>query len=469
MTTKAAATSPAGAPLAMKFDRGTILFEYRDDLASVVARLPGVLWDARVKAFRAPAYRHESLQRDLTAQAIAVESRVQALLPATAGWADSSLRPYQAEALAAWERACARGLVVLPTGSGKTRVAIGAMAQTKLSTLCLVPTRVLLDQWHAALGVAYPKTIGRLGDGHHELAQVTISTFESAFRQMPQIGNRFGLLVVDEAHHFGNGLRDEALEMCTAPARLGLTATPSASMERLSELIGGVVYGLAIGDLAGGFLSDFETVVMNLDLDPGERRAYEAELNTFRNYRSLSERSMPGATWEEFARGAARTDEGRRALAAWRSLRRRIAFTKAKAEAVSTLLSRHRDARVIVFTADNETAYAVARRHLIMPITCHIGRRERETALTRFRSGELRALVSARVLNEGLDVPDAEVAIVVGGTLGNREHVQRVGRLLRPAPGKRARVYELVSRGTIEVRQAERRREALGSPTAAAL
>jgi superfamily II DNA or RNA helicase len=103
----------------------------------------------------------------------------------------------------------------------------------------------------------------------------------------------------------------------------------------------------------------------------------------------------------------------------------------------------------------------VAREQLVMPITCDIPRAERTRALDRFRRGELRALVSARVLNEGIDVPDAEVAVVVGGTQGEREHVQRVGRLLRPAEGKAAVVYELVMSGTSEVQQARRRRAGL--------
>ena len=77
-----------------------------------------------------------------------------------------------------------------------------------------------------------------------------------------------------------------------------------------------------------------------------------------------------------------------------------------------------------------------------MPLTCDIGRPERDDVLERFRRGDLRALVSARVLNEGLDVPDADVAIVVGGALGEREHVQRIGRCSgRP----RARLVRTVS------------------------
>ncbi|HOU90926.1 MAG TPA: helicase-related protein, partial [Polyangiaceae bacterium] len=119
--------------------------------------------------------------------------------------------------------------------------------------------------------------------------------------------------------------------------------------------------------------------------------------------------------------------------------------------------------RVLVFTQDNESAYAIARAELVMPITCDIERAERERALAAFRDGRLSTLVSSRVLNEGLDVPDAEVAIIVGGTLGEREHVQRVGRLLRPRPGKRAVVYELVTVGTAELRRAREHRTALAA------
>ena len=360
--------------------------------------------------------------------------------------------------------------MVLPTGSGKTTTAIAAMARAKSSTICLVPTRVLLDQWCRELARLYDGPIGRLGDGDRTVEAITVSTYESAYRRMHELGDCFGLMVVDEAHHFGGKVRDEALEMSVAGARMGLTATPPAEGDGapyLTDLIGPVVYELVIQDLVGCFLADFDLMTITVDLTAAERQRYDEELARFRPVFRLFRRTYPASSWTDFITSAYRTPEGRRAVRSWRRARQMLAYTRGKADALGRLLDRHRASRVLVFTADNETAYAIARRHLIMPITCDIGRPEREEVLERFRKGELRALVSARVLNEGLDVPAADVAIVVGGTQGQREHVQRVGRVLRPAAGKRALVYELVVRRSSEEFQSYKRRKGLVSRQAA--
>ncbi len=282
---------------------------------------------------------------------------------------------------------------------------------------------------------------------------------------MAAIGNRFGLLVVDEVHHFGNGLRDEALEMCTAPLRLGLTATPpdGTSAARIAELVGPTVFALGLRSLAGRYLAPFEVITLHLELDTDERAEYAGLLALFRTTYAQFRRFQPNGEWVDFTRAAARTDDGRRALVAFARARAITTFPRAKRSALAILLPRHREDRTLIFTGDNATAYTVARTHLVMPITCDIGRAERARALAHFRAGRLRALVSARVLNEGLDVPDAEVGIVVAGRRGEREHVQRVGRLLRPRPGKRAVIYELVVRGTREERDAAVRRRGLAA------
>jgi superfamily II DNA or RNA helicase len=298
----------------LTFDRGTVVLVDEGDQLDL-ASLSGVRWDGRVGVHRLPPHRSALLAAELRAKGVRVTDETAPLVrvPELA-ITGLQLRDYQEASLQLWQAAGRRGVVVLPTGSGKTHVAIGSIARTQLPTLCLVPTRVLLHQWRAMLAEHCRGSIGVLGDGLRTIETITVATFESAFRAMNRIGHRFGLLVVDEAHHFGNGVRDEALEMCAAPARLGLTATPSAgdSAARLGELIGAVVYRLGVSDLAGGFLSSYDIVPVEVDLDLAERAAYEDSLTLFRSVHRPFVAANPGAPWADFVRAASQTDNGRR-------------------------------------------------------------------------------------------------------------------------------------------------------------
>lgn len=451
----------------LHFHRGTLLLS-DPPYPPWTADLPGVLWDERVRAWRAPAFRFADLRAALRARGVRFPSA-----PGHPPYVrpDGELRPYQEAALLAWDLRDRRGLVVLPTGAGKTRLAIEAMARHDGRALVLAPTRVLLEQWLGQLRAHGVPAPGCYGDGRRELRPITVATFESAWRHMEHLGNRFELLVVDEAHHFGGGARDEALEMCAAPARLGLTATPPEGQGAalLGELVGPTVYRLGIGDLAGSYLAPYDRVTLQLDLSPAERELYERRMASFRLVHRTWRAQNPGSSWGEFARAASASAEGRAALKALRKAKDMLSWTASKQRVVATLLDRHKDDRMLLFTTDNRAAYAIARAHLVMPLTCHISRAERAHALERFRAGELRALVSAQVLNEGVDVPAASVGVVVGGARGAREHVQRVGRLLRPAPGKRALIYELVMAGTSEVRKADSRSQGLAPGRVAAV
>lgn len=219
-----------------------------------------------------------------------------------------------------------------------------------------------------------------------------------------------------------------------------------------------------MGELVGTHLAELTVSRINVRLALDERALYDRLSAPLKELRRAFFRRSPGATFTEMLRAVAATPDGRQAI--WQDARASdlAYFPRAKRAVVGTLLARHRADRTIVFTARADDAYAVGEENLVPVITGEIRAEERERILARFRDGAVRAIASARVLNEGIDVPDARVAIVLGGTLGAREHVQRLGRVLRPAPGKHAVAYEVVSSGTIDERSAGARGRGHASP-----
>jgi superfamily II DNA or RNA helicase len=445
----------------IRFDRGTIVLDPSNTTIDPEV-IPGVEWDPRDQTWRAPAQAYASVIGRISDKNVRIADEVPDHRTHPAEWPLPDLRWYQREALAAWVAAGRRGVVALPTGAGKTVLAAAAIASCQLSTLCLVPTRVLLDQWAKMLG-AYVPQVGRIGDGQRVIAPITVATFASAVTWAPRIGAKFGLVIVDEAHHVGASCPSDVLEMLVAYARLGLTATPPdvAARATLDRHVGPVVYALGIDALVGDALAEFELVTIPIRLSPAERYAYNTARGAFSSAYSGFLRAVPSATWRTFVTAAMRSEEGRRALAAWRTSHSLLAYPEDKRRVVRELLATHATSRALIFTPDTRTAYEIASEFLIYPITHEIGRGERKTALAKFKSGGANALVSAQVLEEGLDVPEAEIAIIVGGSSSSRRYVQRIGRVLRPSDGKRARVYELAVANTIEVEYVRRRREGI--------
>jgi superfamily II DNA or RNA helicase len=128
-----------------------------------------------------------------------------------------------------------------------------------------------------------------------------------------------------------------------------------------------------------------------------------------------------------------------------------------KGARVLDLLRRHADDRVLVFCEYTAVVDSLSKRLLLPSVTYRTPAAERRLTLQRFRSGAYTKLITGRVLNEGVDVPDANVAIVVSGSATPREQIQRLGRVLRPKDDE-AVLYELVARGTCEERAARARK-----------
>jgi superfamily II DNA or RNA helicase len=149
----------------------------------------------------------------------------------------------------------------------------------------------------------------------------------------------------------------------------------------------------------------------------------------------------------------------REALLAKSAAREIMMNAERKVDRLATILDRHRDDRIIVFTAHTDLVYRLSERFLIPAITAETAAAERRDVLERFREGTYGRVVAANVLDEGVDVPDASVAVVFSGSGSEREFTQRLGRILRPTDdGERAVLYELVSAETAEERVAGRRR-----------
>ncbi len=437
------------------YDKGTLLI--RGDV-----RVPNSSWDARSNAYRAPALYYSDILAFLEKSNIHYEDYARSLLPVPRFAGKTQLRDYQNDALDAWVQAGNRGSIVLPTGAGKTLVAVGAVESLQTPTLVVVPTLELVAQWRRVLADEFNVEIGVYGGGENTLLPITVSTYDSAYLRAAELGNRFGLIVFDEVHHLpAEGYRYIA-EMSLSPARMGLTATyerEDGLHSELSRLVGGKVFELSVQALAGDYLSDYEVERLYVDLAPDEQERYAAQYRIFTDY--LARSKIPMRTPQDFSRlvmRSGRDGQARKALLA-RNRAMDIALnSRTKIEVLKNVLTENSTDQTIIFTQHNKLVRTIARSLLIPAITHVTPKDERREILDNFHDGTYRIVVTSKVLDEGVDVPDAAQAIILSGTGSSREFIQRLGRILRKREGKQARLVEIVTRNTSEMKMSTRRK-----------
>ena len=249
---------------------------------------PELRWDERTACFRAPAMAYAPTVMTLRKAGIEYEDEARDYPELEAGaLVMHEPRPYQREALEEWKKRRGRGVVVLPTGAGKTHLALMGIDLWRRSTLVVAPTLDLVRQWYDRLRTAFRTEVGIVGGGEHEVRALTVTTYDSAYIHMEHLGNRFGLVVFDECHHLPGETYALAAKCCLAPFRLGLTATPERPDGRdslLGELIGPTVFRRDIVDLSGDFLADYDTQRVVVDLSPEERQEYDSERAIYRAF-----------------------------------------------------------------------------------------------------------------------------------------------------------------------------------------
>lgn len=396
------------------------------------------------------------------------------------------LRDWQVDAFATWVGAGCRGVVEAVTGAGKTRLALAAVrvCLSRDGRVCvIVPTLDLQDQWVKECRALLPGArIGRLGGGQDadlEDHDVVIATPHSA-AQVPLVpgGTGPGLLVADEAHRYGaptwgTALRDDF------PMRLALTATYERNDDGLVEVLGpyfgGIVHSYGYVEAArDGVIAPFRIALVGTELDTAERARWDAADRAAKRVRRrlISDHRLPQHPLETIraavaligaADGGTKRHDDPAVMAAREYLVRLRERRTIAASAVGKLVITRRLApalvgrRTLVFcdTVDQAdlAAKAIAAGGGPRAETLHgdLPTDQRRIRMAQFRNGNLPVLVAPRVLDEGVDVPDADIAIVLAAFRSRRQMVQRLGRVLRlKDDGRLANLVITHAKGTLE-------------------
>jgi superfamily II DNA or RNA helicase len=443
--------------LSLQYERGIIII--KGDF-----KVPRSTYDPRYRSAVALALDYAYIVEYLKRSKIPYVDNVLDPIPCPHLECKVNLRPYQKKALDAWIITGGRGVVVLPTGAGKTAIGVAAIAHLNAPTIVVVPTLDLVEQWRRVLEKEFGVKIGTYGGGQYTMEALTVSTYDSAYIRCEELGNRFCFIIFDEVHHLPSAGYSHIAEVFASPSRLGLTATyerEDGLHSELPRLVGGKVFELRVQDLAGTHLSPFELEKIYVDLTSEEEAEYERLHKVFRDYLRL--RGIPMSSPEDFTRFVMisnREPGARKALLA-RNRALEIALnSKSKIEALQKILTKSPDEPTIIFTAQNKLVHQISIEFLIPCITYLTSKEERTEILDNFREGRYRTLVTSRVLDEGVDVPDATRAIILSGTGSSREFIQRLGRILRKKEGKKAKLIEVVSKKTTEILMSKRRKRA---------
>jgi superfamily II DNA or RNA helicase len=351
------------------------------------------------------------------------------------------LRAWQVEALAAWRKRD-RGVVAVVTGGGKTWFALACVQdllsrRTNLLVTIVVPTVALLDQWVVVLvddlGVQQ-SDIAMFGGGHRavEPCLFNVMVLNTARRVAPAIAAEHPtFLIVDECHraasmHNARSLRGRHV------ATLGLSATPERDFDDLFNesvvpALGPVIYRYDYGQaLADHVVAPFALTNVRVPLTKEEQDRYNG----------YTRRLVP--LFRQRERGEQVDDRLHRVL---RDRARVSTSAELRIPAAMKILDTNRRARTLVFheqivAADAIASLLLARGHRAAVYHSGVGAHMRQDNLRLFRRGEIDVLVTCRALDEGINVPDASLAVIVASTASTRQRIQRLGRVLRPSIGK---------------------------------
>ena len=449
-------------PIELKYDKGTIVID--GDI-----KFPFSVYDPRIGKSRALGIYYKEITNFLETNNIKFKDQVNDYLVYQIQNNVNDidiLRDYQKEALESWIAHNKRGCIILPTGAGKTMIALKAITDTNSSTLIIVPTLNLMEQWSESIKKILKDTtlIGMLGGGHEDIKMITVTTYESAYLKYSFLGNKFKFLIFDEAHHLAAEKYSLIGEHFISPYRLGLTATIEREDGRhiiLFKLIGDVIYKKDFYQLAEkNYLANFELKKRTINMLPEEVIQYNNKIEEYRKILKDCNIFYP-IKLEKLIILSSNNSKLRKALLLRNEALEIALNSKAKIlELEKILKEKDLDSKkIIIFTIHTKLAYTISNRFLIPVITHRTKNEERNEILEGFKKGRYRIITTTKVLDEGTDIPDANTGIILSGTGSKREFVQRLGRLLRPKNNREdvAELIEIISSDTSETYTSNKR------------
>lgn len=376
------------------------------------------------------------------------------------------LYDFQQQAIDLWIENGKRGIILLPTGAGKTIISLDIIASIKTSTLIVVPTLVLLEQWKNSL-INYlglkESDIGEFGGGKQEVKAITIITYDSAHLYVKRLRSVFGLLILDEAHHLAGSSYEIIADGYIAPYRLALTATLDQDETAYDNLVtkgfDKIIYSLKPNQLQDlEVITNYSIETIKVKIDNLEE--YEQLITVLKNYLKRIPYNPDISPFKQLIFRVNRDKNAQQALEAYQRAKIISFSSDAKLLELERLLRVHRDDKVIIFSDMVAFCERIGKIFFIPCITHRTAKEERNWILEYFKRTTNAKIVVSKILDEGLDIPSAKIGIILVGSSKSRQFIQRLGRIVRQYPDKdQALLYEIISESTLEERLAEKRKK----------
>jgi superfamily II DNA or RNA helicase len=361
------------------------------------------------------------------------------------------LIPFQVEAYESWVKNNYRGTIIAPTGTGKTIIAGYAIKKLNVPTLIVCPTERILKMWIERLREKFGLSASAFYGGSKKIGRITVTIYNTVSMIHPELLGSFNLIVLDEVHHAGSEVFSSIIHRLSDDHKvMALTATLKREDERhmivMSKLP--VVYCLDLATaIKHRLVAPVEVIPIGVDMNDRERREYSEIERKISNVKNALKTSNEDEERRRLERQLKIYVNQRRTL---------LSRLEAKKQAVYNIALKHPDERVLVFSESIDSIEGLKKYLLergVKAETYHSNKPESIRDLIFRRWGaEFNVLLSCRALDEGIDVPECGIAVMIASGMSVRQLVQRKGRIMRAREGKIAKLYVVYAYGSVEAK-----------------